>query len=142
MTRVPSERVLLDAFRDLTPERAKLIRALAHATNDPVKLSSIIHGNASLARTAAYAKSCYGDPFDSPVWRRTMMLHAVDVLLETHGVEPLGEVDMRRGPPYEYCNAGDSYATTLIYFRDADALRIGSWGDLVEHLERRGVKFA
>jgi hypothetical protein len=39
---------------------------------------------------------------------------------------------MRDGARFEYCNAGDPYIATLIYARDADALRIGCWGDLVE----------
>jgi hypothetical protein len=51
----------------------------------------------------------------------------------THGVEGLGPP--RSGdyaPPYEYLNAGDTYAATLIFDRDKDRLFISSWGDVVE----------
>lgn len=130
--RAPSAARLMEAFKDLTRENANLIRKLAHAADDPVRFSSLIHGNAVLSATAAYARSCYGDPFDSGMWRRTMALHAIDRLLGTYGVEPLGTVDVHDGPAFEYCNAGDTYATTLIYMRDTDTLRIGCWGDLVE----------
>lgn len=118
----PSAKRLLEAFPHLTPYTAGLIRHLAHAVDDPVRLSGLIGGNEVLKRTDAYARSCYNDPYDSGMWRRTMALHAIDVLLETYGVESL---DMRNGPPCEYCNAGDPYSTTLIYYRDVDALRIG-----------------
>lgn len=64
-----------------------------------------------------------------------MMLHAIDEILGTFGVEPLGPVDMRDGPPFEYCNTGDSYAATIIYSRESDTLRIGSWGDIAERHE-------
>lgn len=134
--KAPTKKRLLETFRDLTPITADLIRHLAHATDDPVRLSGLIHGNEALRATAEYARRCYNDPFDSGMWRTTMALHAIDVLLGTHGVESLGHVSMHDGPPYEYCNAGDPYTTTLIYHRDADALRIGCWGDIAEKMPR------
>jgi hypothetical protein len=130
--KAPSKKRLLAAFRDLTPEQADLIRKLAHATDD-VRTGSLRGIIAEQCpETHTYAMQCYHDPFNSYMWRVTMALHAIDRILGTHGVEPLGPVDMHSGPPAEYCNVGDPYTATLIYVRDADELRIGCWGDLVE----------
>jgi hypothetical protein len=127
----PSAAKLSAAFPHLDAYRVTLIRALAHGVDDPIRLSGLIGCNEVLKATDAYARSCYGDPYDSGMWRRTIALHAIDRILGTCGVEPLGKVHMR-GPPYEYCNAGDPWTTTLIYHRSVDALRIGCWGDLAE----------
>jgi hypothetical protein len=128
----PSAKRLLATFRDLTPEQARLIRALAHATDDAAQLAGLIAK--SCPETDKYARSCYSDPYDSGMWRRTMALHAIDRVLGTFGVEPLGRVSMRNGPPFEYLNTGDTYATTLVYHRNADALRIGCWGSIAERM--------
>jgi hypothetical protein len=127
----PSVARLTAAFRDLDRANARLIRKLARAVSDEQTLRSLIEKRCPA--TDAYARRCYSNPYDSGMWRRTLALHAIDVILGTHGVEPLGEPpSFRDGPPYEYCNAGDTYATTLIYHRAPDALRIGCWGDLAE----------
>lgn len=128
--RCPSTDRLVATFRDLDRKGANLIRRLAHAVDDRARLESIIARECP--DTHAYARRCYSDPFDSHMWRVTMALHAIDRVLGTHGVESLGPVSMREGPPYEYCNAGDTYATTLVYTRATDTLRIACWGDIVE----------
>jgi len=128
--KAPSAARLLATFRDLTPAGARLIRALAHATDDAQALARLIEKRCP--ETHAYARSCYSDPYDSSGWRRTMALHAIDRVLGTCGVEALGRGDMRNGAAFEYCNTGDPYSVTLIYHRAPDALRIGCWGDLVE----------
>jgi hypothetical protein len=128
--KAPSLARLLTAFRDLSPEKAMLIRALCHDVDAPDALRC--HIETKCEATHAYVRSLYSDPYDSRMWRRTVALHAIDKILDTFGVESLGEVDMREGPPYEYCNAGDPYVATLIYQRNADTLFIGCWGDLVE----------
>jgi len=53
----------------------------------------------------------------------------IDQILETHGVEYLGK-HKRTGLHVYYCNAGDTYATTVIFH--GDNLTAGCWGDLVE----------
>lgn len=128
--RCPTVATLTAAFRDLTPDRARLIRQLAHSVDDRDAIRALI--KRECPSTHAYACRCYNDPYDSGMWRRTMALHAIDAALGTYGVEPLGEVSMRHGPPYEYCNAGDTYATTLVYDRDRDRLIVTSYGDIVE----------
>lgn len=71
---------------------------------------------------------------------------ALDAELGTYGVEYIKGNDTQRSPSFEYCNAGDTYATTIIRFLDNDSIFIhlyefnedrgryivGSWGDIVK----------
>ncbi len=130
--RAPTVKRLLAAFPDLERASARLIRKLAKATDDRDALAALIEKHCPA--THAYARSCFNDPFASRMWRVTMALHAIDTLLGTHGVESLGEGSSSEGfaPPFEYCNAGDSYAATLVYKRASDRLFVGCWGDIAE----------
>jgi hypothetical protein len=58
-------------------------------------------------------------------------LEILDEILGTCGVEGMVEPDV------QYCNAGDTYATTLLYYEDE--LWIGDWGSIVEEEEEVGV---
>jgi hypothetical protein len=88
------------------------------------------------------------DPFTVPAveaWRQachhpprrtdpeTIML-AVDAVIGTCGTEAIWGDDGTR-PVAEYCNTGDSYATTILYDYRAGKYRLTSWGDFVERLE-------
>lgn len=53
----------------------------------------------------------------------------VNRLLRTFGVEYLGR-NKRTNDEVYYCNAGDTYATTVLFV--GPYLRVGCWGDLVE----------
>lgn len=128
--RAPSVKKLTEAFRDLTPAEAKQIRAFAKAVDDPEKLEKLVE---KVPVTEAYVRQMYSSPYDSYMWRVTVALHAINEIVGGFGVEPLGESDTRHGPPFEYINMGDTYATTLIYDRDKDRLFIGTMGDVVEH---------
>jgi len=124
----PQAKKLRDTF-DLDAAQAKLIKDLCAARDYRELLEPLIE--AKCPETAAYARSCYNDPYNSRMWRTTLVLHAVDHILGTDGVECVGE-GRRNSPPYEYCNAGHTYATTLVYKRASDRLFIGNWGDIVE----------
>jgi hypothetical protein len=63
------------------------------------------------------------------VSKRDEAREEVNKLIETHGVEFLG-VHRRTGDDVYYCNAGDSYATTIL-FRGL-SLIVGCTADLVE----------
>lgn len=54
---------------------------------------------------------------------------AVDAVLRTYGVEYLGRNKRTKDEVY-YCNAGDTYATTVLFV--GPHLRVGCWGDLIE----------
>jgi len=53
-------------------------------------------------------------------------LELIDKILKTHGVEGTCE----NGLDFQYCNTGDTYAMTLLYYKGK--LRIGDWGTIVE----------
>lgn len=53
----------------------------------------------------------------------------IDKLAGTHGVEHLGE-HRRTGLDVDYCNAGDTYASTIIFH--GDVMHVACWGDYVE----------
>lgn len=77
-------------------------------------------------------RECYNPP-----GRHYLTMTALDALLGTHGVEHIGEVDMHSGPPVEYLNTGDTYAATLVWYRDrVRPWSVESWGDVAERLER------
>ena len=130
--RVPSiER--LTVRLNLTREQAKLVRALGHAVDDPEKLAHLVEEH--VPATAGYVRSMHSSPYDSHMWRVTVALDAMNNVLGTYGVEPLGpQGNSSEGyaPSYEYLNTGDTYRTTLIYRRKTDTLSIGDWGSIVE----------
>lgn len=55
-----------------------------------------------------------------------------------HGVEYLG-VNRRTGKGVRYCNAGETYAPTLIFH--GRTLSVGCWGDLIERRIVRAEEF-
>ena len=61
--------------------------------------------------------------------RRQQKRWIIDRLIGACGVEHLG-LHKRRGNHVYYCNAGDTYATTIIFI--GRQLKVGCWGDLVE----------
>ena len=130
--RAPSVQALTTTFRDLTPNAAKMIRALAKAVDEPGdRLEKLV--DEYLPATAKYVRGMYSSPYYSRIWRVTVALHGMNEIMGTHGVEALGPG--RSGdyaPPYEYLNMGDPFVSTLIFNRSAHALRIGSWGNIAE----------
>lgn len=66
-------------------------------------------------------------------WRtirsRAEAREAIDKILRTHGVEYLGK-HKRSGLDVDYCNAGDAYATTVVFV--GVICRVACWGDYVE----------
>jgi len=127
----PSIKKLRETF-DLDAAQAKLIKDLCAARDDRDALQTLIE--ARCPATHGYTIVCCTDPYHGRLWRTTLVLHAVNCILDMSGVESLDpDGDFRMHPPaYEYCNAGDTYATTLIYKRATDRLFIGNWGDIVE----------
>ncbi len=54
-------------------------------------------------------------------------------LFEGFGVESIGPVDMREGPPFVYVNQGDTYNETIIWSRDDETYLISTPGDVWEN---------
>ncbi len=105
----PSTRALRSAFPELTPEQATTIRGIMDRSIPPAESDT------------------------APIYGGTRLLsrlERIDRVLDTHGVEyqPAGRGE--RSPAFYYCNAGDTYATTILRVRGR--FRIGCWGDIVE----------
>ena len=62
--------------------------------------------------------------------RDAMLLAERQCETGTFGVERIAKGHNQRSPAIEYLNAGDTYATTLLYVRGR--FRVGCWGDIVE----------
>ena len=128
--RMPSLKRLQDELK-LTVIQASYIRAFGHATDNPSRLETLVRTYSPA--TLAYVQSMHSNPYISHMWRVTVALHAMDSIMGTDGVEALGPTEgPDYSPPYEYLNTGDTYAVTLVYCRDTDTVRIGSWGDIAE----------
>lgn len=108
----------LTSIKDVTEIEAKRVRAVWRDMTREQLLEEF-------PRVAEYARQCFNPP-DTRILRRM----AVDSVIETYGVEYLG-VHRRTGAHIYYCNTGDTYATTVLF--SGAHLRVGCWGDLVEH---------
>lgn len=98
-------------------------RQLAHDGKDPVKTAREVRRVMQESRTSDDA------------------LQALDKIMGTYGVEttvqhPYG---YPVGRSFRYLNTGESYAATIIRYDGRWIL--GTWGDFLEALERRGIKF-
>jgi len=67
-------------------------------------------------------------------------LKEIDRLIGTHGVEAIRGDAHVDNYFYDvvalYCNAGDTYTTTILYDTDRNRFYVTSWGDWVETAER------
>ena len=57
-------------------------------------------------------------------------MQRIDAILHTHGVEYIPCGKGANSPSIRYCNAGDTYATTVLKIRGR--FYVGCWGDWVE----------
>jgi len=69
------------------------------------------------------------------IWKtkRAPILTQIDKILNTYGVEFLGVLKRGGGDVY-YCNAGDTYATTVLFV--GDRLVVGCIGDYAESVRQ------
>lgn len=112
--RAPSKKRLLEAFPDCDPDK---VLAIIHGTLDPETVPA----------TADWVRQCYHRPRV-----HELKMHALNVLLEGHGVEG---ISTRSGRGIaSYVNMGDTYNATILHHKD---YVITTWGDFVETYERR-----
>ena len=95
-------------IKDVTDEDADLILGIIAGTIDSLEVS---------AKARYLVNTCYNDPEI-----HIIKLFAIDEILHTYGVE--GEDDI------EYCNAGDTYALTVMYVKGY--WKVSTLGDEVE----------
>jgi hypothetical protein len=117
----------LTADLGITPEQAEQVIGLVRGTIDPFTVPA----------TDAWRRSCYHEP--DPRKPETIM-HAVDAVLGTCGTEAIWGRSCTQ-PVAEYCNTGDTYASTILYDYVNGNYRLTSWGDWVERYgDRYGVQ--
>jgi hypothetical protein len=112
MRNIPSAKTLEAAF----PGKGKIAHRLLTSEQ------AVREHSAAIARD----RECYNAPE-----LHDLRLHALNAELEMFGVEYVQGNGTRRSPSFEYLNAGDAYATTIVRFTDG-RYRVTSWGDIVE----------
>lgn len=105
----------------ITPEKARLIRKVWLESLAGERLEPLL---AMCPRTRLWYGQCHHAPKDRHIKRE-----AINEIAEMHGVELLG-IHKRSGEYLEYCNAGDTYTTTILF--RGHRLMVGCWGDYVE----------
>jgi hypothetical protein len=118
--RAPTVQRLQDTL-GIDADKADTIRALIRGE---------VHPGAVWGGDAGYLRSCYHKPHMAD-----RVLHAIDAILDTCGIEGWANPDDGGRSGVSYCNTGEAYAPTVYLITDWRGRRfgIGSWGDLVEH---------
>jgi hypothetical protein len=111
----------LQEIKDVTPEIAKQVREIWHTMTREQLIEKF-------PNVRDYNLQCHNRP-----GTRRLRMMAIDAAIGTHGVEFLG-TSRYSGQHVHYCNTGDAYTATVIF--SGNCLRVGCWGDLVEH---RGI---
>jgi hypothetical protein len=126
--RVPSPKILA---RDLQIDAATAKKLHAVLKGDDDTIDDVLGPSNVLTYQGGRART------------RGLAIQAADKLLDTHGVEEARRGGMYSDEPsshdFEYLNTGDTYAPTLLF--RGRRVWISSWGDEVEALERRGIRF-
>jgi hypothetical protein len=129
--RAPSIKALTTCLKDVDVSKARLIR---EAIKIEGKEGLIVFAEAHCPKCVEHFRRCYNMPS-----RGDIRAAILDELLDTCGVEYLFKTSEGLSswcslPSDEliltYCNAGDTYATTLIRYRGR--WQIGCYGDVAE----------
>lgn len=121
----------------MVPSVKTLLRIPGLSREDAVRLRKVLDGRlAPQDVDPRIEREHVGAP---PSFQWEAKMRAADIILGTHGVEWLGyECSRWSNNPqgFDYCNAGDTYSTTLIHTAKGH-FRVACWGDLVEAHERK-----
>jgi len=93
---------------------AMQIRGIIDGSTDPVTVGT---------DARQYVGSCFNRPSDYVV-----QLYAINELMQSYGVESFDSVHGTA----DYCNTGDSYTPTVLYFPSDGRFRVGCQGDYVK----------
>lgn len=124
-----------NAKRYAAPAFARLVSELKIERAAAINVRRIIRGTmdpASVPAVQQWIDQCYSRPSDLE-----LRIAAINALIDCHGVEALPVHLSGAHPSAVYCNAGDTYAATILYCYDSDRFLLTSWGDYVERYERR-----
>ena len=98
----------------------------------------LIKGDVEPLDVSQSALNTYWAWSDSRSSHHYLLMTALNDLLGTCGVEHIGEVHTTNGPPVEYLNTGDSYAATLVYYRESGKFKVQDYATAVEWCEKHG----
>ncbi|MBL4769348.1 MAG: hypothetical protein JKY94_16870 [Rhodobacteraceae bacterium] len=118
----------LCAMLNIDRDKAKLIRALAKACDDPEKLGDLISEHCSHT-DQAMRQSYAPRPLESG--SRDWIMAAINEITECCGVEAMSTEDSDDPTGLTYCNTGDLYCPTIFYSAESDALRVCSLADVM-----------
>lgn len=122
--RCPTIKCLVSELK-IEKEDAIKIRKLAKAVENKAAFENLIDSQHAFTHFKAAHRA--DDPYDSSRSRRELMMHAINIVLRTFGIEIIGNDS--ENYRYEYCNNGDQYAPTIFFDKKEDRLLIGSWND-------------
>ncbi len=91
-----------------------------------------ITGNKDFPKTNKWKESCYHKPC-----RLSLIMEALNELLECHGVEALRSENSVFFAVVEWLNTGDTYSPTILFKYDTDRFYLTTWGDFMEANERK-----
>lgn len=115
----PSVKALREAFDHLTLEQAKVLKVIMDGP------PQVYLPTTDIRRGGVRYNSSTGQ------WERPFTrMERIDEILGTFGVEYIPAGRNAKSPAFHYCNAGDTYATTILEVNGR--FRIGCWGDIVE----------
>lgn len=117
----------LPSVKTLSPiagERAKELRSILEIANRSELEVAISTGKYPV--TDSWYRKCF-----SPMQFQTAKLSIASEITECHGVEYIPAGHSEKSPAIEYCNAGDTYAATLMYV-SGRGYKVGCCGDIVE----------
>lgn len=104
-----------------------------------LEITRLISGKRSPRRYQS-VRSWIAESYSEPE-NYEQVMKAIDEILETCGVEALFEEELPFGEKADkpfalYCNTGDSYASTILYWIEKNEYSITSWADAIELKEK------
>lgn len=120
----PTVEELCAAFGTIDRKIASHMVHLCQYEATPEQLCEFIRKKKVLERTRNYAWSLPECPYETALGCRRLVLYSLNYLLGMRGAR-------RWCAGYEYLDAGDPQALTLIYEESTDTLHIGCWADFL-----------
>ena len=117
------------------PEMFSELARTAHDPKAAEKAAALLNGDLDpefIPETAKWVRDCYARPRQD-----ALVMHAVNAVLDGHGVEPIRAEGHYVSAYYgdiiaTYVNFGDTYCLTVVLDSDGE-FHLTSWGDFYEN---------
>jgi hypothetical protein len=129
MSNLPSVKTLSLIAHDRAVELRKVLEITTREELESMLLSE--QGESKYPVTYAWYRSGY-----HPMTMLCAKMSIASDITGCHGVEYQRAGKGSRSPAFEYVNAGDAYASTLLYIYGR-GYRVACWGDIVERGDYR-----